>query len=79
MAVTTASGDTYPESGLSQRRRVTRSLADESSWYIARNEPFLSVNICRREEDPPKNESGATATPLFFTEMRRCVNSGDGP
>src|ERR1700730_12605510 len=75
---TIASGEMYPEWGISQRRSSTRSLAHESSFRIAGNGMAVIQSDCRRSADPPKNESGRTSALLSPATSLRYVSAGNG-
>ena len=78
-AVTIASGEMYPERGMSVRQRVTRSVADESSFGNSGNKMWLNSSECKRGEDPPKNELGSgTGVVPCDTESFRSVSAGNG-
>jgi len=77
-AVAIASGEMYPESGMSQRMSVTRPGADKSSFGIDGNGMLLNLSVRRRGADPPKNESGKIGATSPYTETCRSVSSGNG-
>lgn len=54
--VTIVSGKMYPECGISQRRRVTRSWADKGSLSNAGNAMPTNEGYCRCGTDVPKND-----------------------
>lgn len=57
----TLSGEMYPASGISQRRRERRCLADKAKEENVGNEMPTKANDRRRGADPPKNDSGRTS------------------
>src|SRR6266850_3046628 len=67
----------YPEWGISQRYRVTRSVVDKSSFPIPGNGMPLKEIVRRRGADPPKNESGSTAAFSSFDQRIRVVRAGN--
>jgi len=75
-AVANASGEKYPESGMSQSSSLMRPWADKSSFGIDGNGILSNRSVRRRGADPPKNESGRTRAP--FVQTYRCVSSGNG-
>jgi hypothetical protein len=66
--VTTNSGEMYPESGISKRWRIMRSVADKRSFPNAGNGNGMPVNCSdrRRGADPPRNESVMTGASFSF-------------
>src|SRR6267142_3720721 len=68
----------YPEWGISQRYRVTRSVVDKSSFPNPGNGMPVNWISRRRGADPPKNESGSTAAFLLFDVRIRMVRAGNG-
>ena len=75
--MTIALGEMYPEWGIIQRSRKTRSLVDKSRFGSAGNGMRIKVSDRRRGADPPKNESGrfGTVTDSFDEERYRCVSA----
>jgi hypothetical protein len=59
-AVTIASGEMYPELGILQRPRSTRSLVDKSSFPTVGNEIPTKQSDRNDGVDPTMNESGRT-------------------
>ena len=77
---TIPSGEIYPEWGISQSRRSTRSVADKRRFGNPGNGMRSNQRKRKRGVDPPKNESGATGgvSRSSSDASRRCVNSGNG-
>ena len=59
--VANASGEIYPEGGISQRSSSTRLLLDKNSFGNAGNEIPYNRRVRRHGADPSKNESGRTS------------------
>src|SRR6267142_4460060 len=68
----------YPEWGISQRYRVTRSVVDKSSFPNPGNGMPSNQISRRRGADPPKNESGSTGAFASFDKRSRLVRAGNG-
>jgi hypothetical protein len=77
---TIASGEMYPEWGISWRERLTRSVVDKSSFPNPGNGMPAKYNDCRHGADPPKNESGSTCDLSSFDEDERLsvFSTGNG-
>jgi hypothetical protein len=75
---TIASGEIYPELGISQRCRVTRSVVDKSSFPIPGNGMPSNRILRRRGVDPPKNESGSTGAFKSCDVRHRFARAGNG-
>src|SRR6266478_592426 len=73
-----ASGEMYPELGILQSSRSTRSVADKSSFRNPGNGMRVKESDCRRGADPPKNESGSTGTVSSSENSSRDVSAGNG-
>src|SRR5712671_2827217 len=69
-----ASGEMYPESGMSSRVSMTRPLADKSSFGTDGTGMLSNLSSRRCGADPPKNESGCKheASPSS-THMHECM------
>ena len=73
--MTIALGEMYPEWGIIQNSRKSRSLVDKSSFGNAGNGMRIKLSDRRRGADPPKNESGRFGTDSFDEERYRCVSA----
>src|SRR6266850_2208144 len=74
---TIASGEMYPEWGILERERRTRSVVDRSSFPNPGNGMPVKDNVRRRGADPPRNESGSTGAFPSFDERIRSVRAGN--
>ena len=63
---------------MSQRRRKTRSMADNSNFLNVGNGTPCKWSSCRRGADPPMNESGRTGGSSSFDRSPRNVSAGNG-
>jgi hypothetical protein len=68
----------YPASGICQRRRERRWLADKAKEGNVGNGTPTKVNNRSCGADPPKNESGRTIAVPSLNERRRYVRAGSG-
>jgi|SRR5712671_2831657 len=73
-----ASGEMYPESGMSSRVSMTRPLADKSSFGTDGTGMLSNLSSRRCGADPPKNESGRIGITWLYAETSRYVSSGNG-
>src|SRR6266850_4154808 len=71
-------GEMYPEWGILERERVTRSVVDKSSFPIPGNGMPLNRITCRHGADPPKNESGSTSAFSSFEKRTRLARARNG-
>ncbi len=77
-SVTIASGEMYPERGMPQRERWTRSVADKSSLGKLGNGIRSNESDRRRGANPPRNKSGTTGSVISFDTRSRYASAGNG-